>query len=162
MMAAQAKLVAGQPKTLGQKERINTAIMGNILFKNLGSDSLESLYGAMWEKACGPGRGETIIKQGDDGDYFYVIDRGKCNVTVDGNTVATLTNGQSFGELALMYFAPRAATITAVEPCILWVMDRVTFRGVLLNSANKKRESHIDFINKVPLLQNRAIPPWRR
>ena len=61
---------------------------------------------------------------------------------MDGRRVATLRDGQSFGELALMYFAPRAATIRAVADTVLWVMDRVTFRALLVGSGSSKREQH--------------------
>ena len=71
--------------------------------------------------------GETVIKQGDDGDFFYVITRGKCVVTREtplnnqGIKLAELGPGDSFGEESLI--APhhkRSATVTAVE--MSWVL----------------------------------------
>jgi len=60
--------------------------------------------------------GDTIIREGDDGDYFYVISSGLYDIYVnkDGNgdkKVNTLENEGSFGELALMYSQPRSATV---------------------------------------------------
>ena len=54
---------------------------------------------------------ETIIEQGDDGDNFYVIDSGEVDVYVNGNYMTTISDGGSFGELALIYGTPRAATV---------------------------------------------------
>ena len=65
-----------------------------------------------------------------------VIDSGECEVLVDDVTVATLGPGDSFGELALMYNAPRAATVRVTEvPTVLWAMERVSFRSILLETA---------------------------
>jgi CRP-like cAMP-binding protein len=46
--------------------------------------------------------GEAVIRQGDTGDKFYVIEDGSLDVEVDGATVTTMCGGQAFGELALM------------------------------------------------------------
>ncbi len=55
---------------------------------------------------------DVIIKQKDIGDFFYIIEEGLCEVFVDGvGKVMDAKEGQSFGELALMYNAPRAATV---------------------------------------------------
>jgi cAMP-dependent protein kinase regulator len=56
--------------------------------------------------------------------------------------------------LALLYNAPRAATIIANEDALLWCLDRNTFNHIVKDSAAKKRESYEDFLSKVGLLQN--------
>ncbi|KAH8944174.1 hypothetical protein BDL97_13G094900 [Sphagnum fallax] len=61
--------------------------------------------------------------------------------------------GDSFGELALLYDAPRAATIKASTDCILWTMDRSTFRTILMASTKKKRNLYEDYLQNVPLLK---------
>ena len=109
--------------------------------------------------------------QGDDGDRFYVIERGAFDVVVDGQKVATLEAGANFGELALMYNCPRcvrvacseppplplvaayprtchwlcscsAATVTAVSAGILWCLDRTTFRSIILRATNQALEDN--------------------
>ena len=59
--------------------------------------------------------GDVIIQQGDEGDNFYIIDQGSVDIYVHGTKVVTLTEGASFGELALIYGTPRAATVEAVS-----------------------------------------------
>lgn len=54
--------------------------------------------------------GDLIIQQGEEGDNFYVIDSGEVEFFVNGEKVATVGDGGSFGELALIYGTPRAAT----------------------------------------------------
>lgn len=60
----------------------------------------------------------------------------------------------SFGELALMYNAPRAATVKAVEKSKAWALDRQTFKYIIMETTLKKREAHKGFIERVPLLES--------
>jgi cAMP-dependent protein kinase regulator len=70
-----------------------------------------------------------------------------------GKKVATISPGGSFGELALMYNAPRAATVMSTEPaCTLWALDRVTFRRILMDSTFQRRRMYESFLEEVPLL----------
>ena len=60
--------------------------------------------------------GETVIRQGDDGDYFYVVEEGVYHALInidDGSMKKVFEyNGEgNFGELALLYNMPRAATV---------------------------------------------------
>lgn len=75
-------------------------------------------------------------------------------VRADGSKlVATITSGGSFGELALMYNAPRAATVVcSSENATLWALDRVTFRTILMEHTSKKRRMYEQFLSEVPIL----------
>lgn len=91
--------------------------------------------------------------------YFY---RGFYNAYVgeDNKHVHTYENRGSFGELALLYNMPRAATIKAVSDGQLWALDRQTFRRILLKSAFRKRKMYEALINSVPMLV--ALQPYER
>ena len=142
------------PKTTDQIVRIETCIAGNILFKDLSQTQKNSLYEAMWEETVGPGESEVIIKQGDtEADNFYIIDTGDVEVIIDDKVVTTIGPGTSFGELALMYFAPRAATCKAVSECTLWVMDRMTFRSFVLGDGDADRQARKELLRNVDLLK---------
>ena len=70
-----------------------------------------------------------------------------------GNQVGNIQAGGSFGELALMYNAPRAATVVSAESgCTVWALDRVTFRKILMTSASERRKMYEGFLGEVPLL----------
>jgi len=70
-----------------------------------------------------------------------------------GKKVATISTGGTFGELALMYGAPRNATIISAEPgCTLWALDRVTFRRILMDYTFQRRRMYEKFLSEVPLL----------
>ena len=150
MQSAEKPTAQKTEKTEEQKARISKAIDGNLLFEGIDGAQKDELFALMFEVKVEPGT--AVITQGEEGDNFYVIDDGTCDVIVNGNNVAQLHNGDSFGELALMYFAPRAATIQATGPTTLWAMDRVTFRSMLFEKASSKRAQYKEFLNKVPLL----------
>ena len=60
--------------------------------------------------------------------------------------------GEAFGELSLLYNAPRAATITAKSNSELWALDRRTFNFLVKDSAQMKREKYEEFLKGVPIL----------
>ncbi|MFL5878123.1 MAG: cyclic nucleotide-binding domain-containing protein, partial [Solirubrobacteraceae bacterium] len=71
--------------------------------------------------------GAEIIRQGEDGDHFYVIDDGILDVLVDGRVRAHRGAGECVGEIALLREQPRMATVRAMSPVRLVVLDRTDF-----------------------------------
>nr|6RSX_A Chain A, Regulatory Subunit of Protein Kinase A (cAMP-dependent) from Euglena gracilis [Euglena gracilis] len=146
------------------KARIEKCLRGNILFRSLGEDSLEVVYSSMFEKTAEAGH--FIMKQYDEGDNFYVIESGTCNILIQPNPDAepvhksTIGPGASFGELALMYGTPRAASVQAVSNVRLWALDRDTFRRILLTQTMRKRRQYEDFLAQVPLFE--ALTSYER
>ncbi|GLD93580.1 hypothetical protein PINS_up002172 [Pythium insidiosum] len=140
------------PKSDEERARITKMVSENILFKSLDEKQHQIVLDAMFPKEFEPG--ETIIKQGDDGDNFYILESGVCEVYKDDVLVQTCTDSMSFGELALMYNAPRAATVKAVAKSKAWALDRQTFKYIIMETTLKKREAHKGFIERVPLLES--------
>lgn len=66
--------------------------------------------------------------------------------------------GDSFGELALLYNAPRAATIISKENGVLWSLDRETFNNIVKEAAVKKRDQYESFLKSVDILKH--IEPY--
>lgn len=66
----------------------------------------------------------------------------------------TYQAGDAFGELALLYNAPRAATITSNTASTLWQLDRNTFNHIVKDAAQNKRDRYEDFLSSVPILQS--------
>lgn len=75
--------------------------------------------------------GKTLVKEGEAGREFFVILSGEVSVTVDGEEVAVLKEGQWFGELALIDPAPRDATVKTLTPCELMVIESRRFLPLL-------------------------------
>ena len=128
------------PKSVIEIERIRTAVRANFLFAHLNAEQLQLVIDSMVRvSVC---KGDVVIRQGDEGDNFYVVEQGEYAVTIlqGGKQVEVLryttANGTypSFGELALMYSKPRAATVTAATDGVLWATGRNAFRSVLMKS----------------------------
>jgi len=160
------------PKTQEQVSRLRAAVSHNFLFSHLDDDQSSQVLGALQERKV-PAKDVRVIVQGDAGDYFYVVENGSFDIYVSktgrvepggpegmGTRVATSGPGTSFGELALMYNAPRAATVVSTEPSILWQLDRITFRRILMDSAFQRRRMYESFLEEVPLLS--SLTPYER
>uniref|UniRef100_A0A8C9ST22 Protein kinase cAMP-dependent type II regulatory subunit beta n=1 Tax=Scleropages formosus TaxID=113540 RepID=A0A8C9ST22_SCLFO len=144
------------PKTDEQRQRLQEACRDILLFKNLDPEQMSQVLDAMFEKFVEAG--EHIIDQGDDGDNFYVIESGTFDILVKINGVerspGSYDNRGCFGELALMYNTPRAATIVATSAGALWCLDRLTFRRIIVKNNAKKRKMYEAFIETLPLLKS--------
>jgi hypothetical protein len=95
------------------------------LFASLPPPPLESLARSL-EPLLVPA-GDDVVRQGDDGDRFFVIAGGEADVVSSGHAVATLKRGDGFGEIALMYGVPRTATVTARSDLQLYALGREAF-----------------------------------
>jgi hypothetical protein len=79
--------------------------------------------------------GATIFRQGDHGDLFYLVETGLCEISIDGEKVATAGPGDGFGEIALLHDIPRTATVTAVEETKLQSLERDDFIAAVTGHA---------------------------
>lgn len=145
------------PKTDEQRQRLQERVQSQLLFRTLDQDQLVEVIDAMFEHKVKAG--ETVIRQGDDGDYFYVVESGVYHALInidDGSMKKVFEyNGEgNFGELALLYNMPRAATVQAQTSGSLWAMDRQTFRKIVLKSAFQKRKMYESFLENVSLLKH--------
>ncbi|GAA29335.2 cAMP-dependent protein kinase regulator [Clonorchis sinensis] len=140
------------PKTAAQRQRINEAIQSIFIFRSLDETQLNKVVDAMQEVPVQ--KDQVIIRQGEDGEYFYIIESGSYDVFVEGEPAGNYNGAGYFGELALMYNTPRAATIKCTSDGILWRVDRFTFRRIVLKQAFRKRQLYETWLSNVPLLKN--------
>ena len=103
------------------------------VFATLPPANIDTLLGRFRRVAAK--RGEVVVRQGDPGDYYYVIDRGRCVVTreIAGATVelAQLKGGDTFGEEALLADGARNATVTMKTDGVLLRLDKADFVALL-------------------------------
>jgi MFS family permease len=95
------------------------------IFSPLSAPVLEGLA-ARLEPAYAAA-GETIVRQGDAGDRFYIVAAGEVEVAIDGTAQGTLGTGEHFGEIALLRDVPRTATVTARTDVELFALEREDF-----------------------------------
>jgi cAMP-dependent protein kinase regulator len=148
------------PKSEEVKAKIRTTIRVNVLFKYLGEEELNEVVDAMEEVEFAPNT--EVVKQGDyvEQNNMYVVNRGELEVFYGQEPVATLTNGCAFGELALMYGCPRTATVKTKTACSLWVLDRNTFRRILMEESCRRRKLYESVLAKVPIFK--SLYPYER
>jgi len=158
----QAFVVKVVPKSSEQIKRIHDKVLNSFIFSSLDPRELKSVVDAMEEVVCK--KGDEIIKQGDPGAVLFIIEKGDYDcfkVFKKGDNAVKVKEyfpGDSFGELALLYNAPRAATIIAKEDGILWSLDRETFNNIVKEAASKKREKYEAFLKSVDILKQ--IEPY--
>ncbi|CAH8542549.1 unnamed protein product [Heterobilharzia americana] len=144
------------PKTEEQRQRLTQATKDILLFRSLDDEQMKDVIDAMFERHVLPG--EKVITLGEDGDNFYVIEKGVYDIIVkvgdEEKTVGKYDNKGSFGELALMYNTPRAATILAKTEGVVWAMTREVFRSIVLKKAFEKRRLYEELLNQVPILES--------
>lgn len=75
--------------------------------------------------------GTTLVAQGEKGDTFFLLLQGEATVTRDGTPAGRMTAGDSFGELALLDPAPRAATVVATTDAEVLVLNTRMFKVLL-------------------------------
>lgn len=145
------------PKAEEQQGRIKAVLSRSFLFNCLESDALRTIIDAMQEKIVEDGA--RVINQGDDGDCLYVVEEGQVDCfkkQSDGGEkkVKECTVGDAFGELALLYNCPRAASVVAHGKGVLWQLDRESFNHVVRDAAVKRRDRYGEFLKSVPLLKS--------
>ena len=138
------------PKSDAAIQFIDVSLEDNFIFASLSSKERRLLIDAMMMEAVPAGH--VIIKQGETGDFFYVVEEGHVSFTVDNQHVGSTGRGGSFGELALLYNCPRAATCLANTACRLWKVDQKTFRYMLANNQSSQQKDINDILRKVPFL----------
>lgn len=154
-------------KTPEEKGRIAEAIRASVMFQNISDDQREMIFGVM--EPITVKKGTWVIKQGTVGDRFYIVDNGRFEVRIvpdgekdkdgaGGNVVHVYEGSHekhahpSFGELALMYSAPRAASIIAQTDGHLWALHRYAFRQVLAQQSG--RQDLTSVLKKIDIFKN--------
>ena len=141
------------PKTNETRFHILDILKQHFLFCRMSDQELEFVIDAMAERFCEPG--EVVIEQGEESaKHFFVMISGVCEVEVNGNRVAYMTKKCAFGELALMYNTPRAATIRARGMCEMWTIERDFFRKALISSSRVLLKKMRSFLAHIPLFRD--------
>lgn len=99
------------------------------LFSGLSDRELRTL--AQRAEQVSIAAGTTIVTEGEAGTEFFVLLSGAAKITKRGRTAGALGPGGSFGELALLTGAPRAATVATTEPSEVMVLERRDFIALL-------------------------------
>mmetsp|Transcript_17421 Transcript_17421/g.55148 ORF Transcript_17421/g.55148 Transcript_17421/m.55148 type:complete len:363 (-) Transcript_17421:42-1130(-) len=157
------------PKDEASRQRIQdvlrTDMKMQVLFGHLDDAGIGDIVNAFKDRKAA--LGEVLIRQGDEGDCLYVVDEGEVDIFVArpqpdgsllpgdrGSKVVTFGPNKLFGELALMYSAPRAATaVVASSSCRLWQLDREPFKMLLVQKSQTQQELYEGWLAEVDILR---------
>jgi cAMP-dependent protein kinase regulator len=132
-----------------------------VMFGHLKGREIDSVVGAMFARDVEVGA--TVIEQGADGDYFYIVDSGTYHIFVkrqgtlpdaQPEWVQTAGPGSSFGELALMYNVARAATVQCAAAGRLWCLDRDCFQMMLVTTSSSHCQEYESFLSQLEFLSS--------
>jgi serine/threonine protein phosphatase PrpC/CRP-like cAMP-binding protein len=140
-------------KTEEEKACISQAIKASVMLESMTENQRDMIYGVM--EPVEVKKGDWIIRQGTVGDRFYIVEEGVFEVRIvpdgqanrfknGGNVVheyeGSKENHQhpSFGELALLYSVPRAASIVAKTNGKLWALHKSALKKVLVEQSGRQ------------------------
>ncbi len=127
-----------------------TRILQSKAFMQVPAGNIQTMFMRIQEHVVKAG--DVIIKQGDDGDYYYIIKHGKCKVTRPSKSgseliLATLSDGAAFGEEALLSEAKRNANIIMTTDGVLMRLSKADFNQLLkepmLNWVTRKQADEL-------------------
>ncbi len=113
-------------------EREVELLRGLPMFAPLAPTTLERLAMNLVPVRCEAG--ETVIREGDAGDRFYIVSQGELDAEISGATRRRLGQGDAFGEIALLRDVPRTATVTARTNAELYALERDDFLSAVTGS----------------------------
>jgi CRP-like cAMP-binding protein len=158
-------------KTPSERELMGKALRSNANMEGVitwTDDLVSGVIDIAWKEDVE--KGTEIIKHGDSqAHHFYIINRGSFEFLIptavkDGEDpetsaqkglvpVGSVQAGGSFGELALMYNHPRAATVKALENSVVWVMDRTSFKNMLVKGSDET-QAYVKCLNKIAIFDS--------
>ena len=130
-------LVDVVPKSVEQTARILAALAKKAPFDSLEATQQKLVANAM--TLLDANAGAVLVKEGDEGQQCYLLEKGELRVRVQGTERDRIQPGEIFGELALLYDVPRTASIEAITDVSLFVLDRPAFQRTLRTDAISRR-----------------------
>jgi serine/threonine protein phosphatase PrpC/CRP-like cAMP-binding protein len=143
-------------KSKEEREAIELAMGANFLFDHVTEQQKGILLDVM--RRVEVRAGEYVIREGEEGDRFYIINQGQFEVRVkssagpsasadepehEAGTLVHVYNPTDtikpcFGHLSLLYSKPRSASVIAITDGILWALDRPVFRRILVKKSRRE------------------------
>ena len=118
------------------RERMITFLLETPMFENLDPEEIMQVIHIVEVQLYQAG--ETVFREGDSGDSWYVLYRGKAEVLKNSEAgeklISTLEPGSCFGEIAILDGLPRSASIRTAEDSVVFHVPRAAFDGLLVNN----------------------------
>ena len=133
---------------------LHGVLRDHFVFANVQSTVMSKLVGAFEKYETEAGT--TLITQGElatgADDYFYILLSGCVEFVIDGRMVGKAEHaGDSFGELALLYSCPRAATVQCLTDVTVYRIAQKAFRYILQVEREQAQETKMALLSRVPM-----------
>lgn len=101
--------------------------------------------------------GQVLFKEGDYGNYFYIIKQGSFKLTLDNDEVKYFKEGDTFGEFALIHKNKRSGTVLCVEDAHIFCLAGTAFRELSqkLNQSNIK--DRLYFLSLITIFSKNSV-----
>jgi cAMP-dependent protein kinase regulator len=143
------------PKDQATFGSLQQALKNVELFSFLSDEQRSTLVNAMFPVDFEAN--ETIMKEGDQPDNFYILASGTCTVWKKSGSrqiqIAELNPGQYFGELALIGGSTRSASVIASSKVKCWAIDQTTYLSLLKDQHSRKRQCYRKALSTIPFLK---------
>jgi cGMP-dependent protein kinase len=141
--------ITHKEKTPELTKLLSISLKSHSVFAYLDAEQLSDIITRF--SYCEVKQGEYVFKQGNDASCFFIVESGALSVLINGKEKNRMKEGFCFGELALLYNAPRSASVKAEEDSKLWYIDRMTFRQKVADTITRHIDENATFISKVTL-----------
>lgn len=139
-------------KTDEERELICDLLSRNVLFSFLTTAETRTVAGAMYRAEFK--KDEAVIEAGQKNcDKLYIIQSGQADIIKEGQKVFLKTEGTAVGELELLYDTPAVATVkVCTDGLVAWVLDRETYRNLVMGTCIRRRETYVSLLSNIPFL----------
>jgi CRP-like cAMP-binding protein len=133
-------------KTADVQSLIYDAIKPNALFEIFANEEIMQIIDVFKPETFKDGK--VIIRQGDMGSEFYVVESGELIEQVEGGVskARVYARGDAFGEVALVFGSPSAATITAKTDVRVWILERNVYSSVISSIRREQYQEKQEFL----------------
>ncbi len=143
------KIVKKHNKESQDAKLIDECLSKHFFFSSLEKQARSEIIREMSQ--CFALKGTIIFKQGDIGNYYYIISEGTVELIINGEKKKEIQKGENFGELALIYDVPRSGTIKTLSDCYFWIMEKRNFKKIVAHITHITFEENKKFFQGVPI-----------
>jgi cGMP-dependent protein kinase len=119
------KLVSKHNLELKDRELLENILLDHFFLRALDNQSRKEIIKEM--SLYYAKKGVTIFKQGAPSGLFYILRQGSCNLILNGEIKKVIKKKEIFGDTSLMYNTNRDYTITTLEDCFMWTIEKKKF-----------------------------------
>ena len=124
------------PKSEQDRLQLLRALEGQFMTQNLNNQAMQNIIDSCCEMTFSAG--QNIITQGEQGNSYYILKQGKCQVVIKapGKEFKSkeISTGEGFGEIALLYNEKRSATVRALSETKVWALDGEIFKKIIVHA----------------------------